>query len=112
MGSTRLPGKVLERVQGIPLIQILINRLSLSKHIDELIIATSTNSQDDILEELANNKGFNIFRGSEKDVLERYYYAAKKFSANTIVRITGDCPLVDPDLVDETKLFILKCFFN
>jgi glutamate-1-semialdehyde aminotransferase/spore coat polysaccharide biosynthesis protein SpsF (cytidylyltransferase family) len=100
-GSTRLPGKVLKEVNGIPLIEILFRRLSQSKKIDKIILATSNNKENDILSETVENLGFDVFRGSEDDVLDRYYKAAKKYRPSSIVRITGDCPIIDPQLVDE-----------
>jgi glutamate-1-semialdehyde 2,1-aminomutase len=101
MGSTRLPGKVLKEVNGIPLIAILFHRLSRSKKIDKTILATSDSKENDLLAKVVENLGFDVFRGSEADVLDRYYKAAKPYSPEAIVRITGDCPIIDPILVDE-----------
>jgi glutamate-1-semialdehyde 2,1-aminomutase len=100
MGSTRLPGKVLKKVCGKPLIEILLHRLSLSKKIDKIIVATSVNKENDTLSEFVEKLGFDVFRGSEDDVLNRYYQAANLYKPNTILRITGDCPLIDPTIVD------------
>ena len=101
MKSTRLPGKVLKMVNGKPLIEILLYRLSQSKKIDKIVIATSENKENDILTETVEKLGFDIFRGSEDDVLSRYYHAAKPLEPTAVVRITGDCPIIDPQLVDE-----------
>ena len=101
MGSTRLPGKVLKMVNGKPLIEILLHRLSHSRKIDQIILATSEDRENDQLAEMVENIGFEVFRGSKSDVLERYYQAAKRYSPEAVVRITGDCPIIDPQLVDE-----------
>ena len=101
MGSTRLPGKVLKQINGKPLIEILLHRLSLTKRIDKIILATSNNSMNNGLVEIAKRLGYEVYLGSEDDVLDRYYKAAKKYEPKSIVRITGDCPLIDPQLVDN-----------
>ena len=100
MGSSRLPKKVMKTIEGKTVIQILLERLSLSKMIDEIVVATSIESSDDVLVEHLKKLGFKYFRGSESDVLSRYTGAAKANNADVVVRITGDCPLVDPILVD------------
>ena len=106
MGSTRFPGKVLKTVNGKSLIEILFHRLSNSKKIDKIILATAKNKENDILVETVIKLGYDVFRGSENDVLDRYYQAAKQYKPETIVRITGDCPIIDPQLVDNViKLF-------
>ena len=101
MGSTRLPGKVLRDIAGRPMIELLLARLSQSCELDEIVVATSKESQDDKLQLVVEALGFNCTRGDEKDVLSRFYESAKSFDADAIVRITGDCPLVDPKLVDK-----------
>jgi len=101
MGSTRLPGKVLKLVNGKPLIEILLHRLSNSKRIDKIVLATSENGDNDELANLVEKMGYEVFRGSEDDVLNRYYNAAKIHQPESIVRITGDCPIIDPKLVDD-----------
>lgn len=106
MGSSRLPGKVLKQVNGIPLLEYQINRVKRSKLIDEIIVATSTSSQDDQIYALCEKIKVKCFRGSENDVLLRYYECAKKFKADVIVRLTADCPLIDPAIIDNTiKLY-------
>jgi len=108
MESTRLPGKVLKDVLGKPLLELLIERLKACQTIDEVIIATSVNPADDPIEKLAQKISVKYFRGSEEDVLDRYYQTAKKFKVDYIVRITADCPLVDPQIVDEVVQVFLK----
>ena len=101
MGSTRFPGKVLKKIGDLSLIEILLTRLIKSKKIDKIVLATSNNKKDDILVSTVQSYGFEVYRGSENDVLDRYFQAAKSNNCETIVRITGDCPLVDPLLVDK-----------
>ena len=101
MGSTRLPGKVLKSIVGKPMIELLLARLSQSSELDEIVVATSEEKQNDHLQAVVESLGFRCTRGSEKDVLSRFYESAKFVGADVIVRITGDCPLVDSILVDE-----------
>ena len=101
MGSSRFPGKVLKEINGKYLIQILLYRLSLSKKIDKIVLATTKKAEDDKLANEVNKLGFDVFRGSENNVLSRYYNAAKKYQPDTIIRVTGDCPIIDPELVDK-----------
>jgi len=101
MGSTRLPGKVLKSIVGKPMIELLLARLSQSSELDEIVVATSEEKQNDHLQAVVESLGFRFTRGSEKDVLSRFYESAKFVGADVIVRITGDCPLVDPALVDH-----------
>jgi len=108
MGSTRLPNKVMRTVKGKPLIEYLIDRLSMSQKINEIILATSVDSKNDPLVEHVNKLGYKAFRGSENNVLERYYLAAKEAKADVVLRITGDCPLIDSKLVDE----VIDCYLQ
>ena len=101
MGSKRLPNKVMRPILGMPMIEILLNRLSKSNEISQIVVATSTNVKNDVLDDHVSKLGFQIFRGSEDDVLQRFADTAKYTDADVIVRITGDCPLVDPMLVDS-----------
>ena len=101
MGSTRLPGKVLKSIVDKPMIELLLARLSHSSELDEIVVATSKEKQNDHLQAVVESLGFRCTRGSEKDVLNRFYESAKFVGADAIVRITGDCPLVDSALVDE-----------
>ncbi|MDD4611359.1 MAG: glycosyltransferase family protein [Patescibacteria group bacterium] len=100
-GSTRLPGKVLLPLGGKTVIEQVISRVNQAKKIDKIILATTTKEEDDALEQICLKAGIDYFRGSEDDVLDRYYQAAKKFEAKNIIRITGDCPLLDPEIVDK-----------
>jgi spore coat polysaccharide biosynthesis protein SpsF len=103
MGSTRLPGKVMIPIEGKPLILHVIDRLLPAHNVDLIILATTTNARDDPLVKLVEgyHAKVKVFRGSEENVLERYYGAATKYHASTIVRITSDCPFADYHLVDE-----------
>ena len=101
MGSTRLPGKVMMLVDGEPLLKFQVDRIKLSKKIDKIIIATSKLPIDDEIKLFCNSYGIECYRGSEVDVLDRYFEAAKFFNANLIVRITADCPLIDPKVIDR-----------
>ena len=102
MGSSRLPGKVMSNVNNEnTVLDYLINQLRYSKHIRKIIVATTTNKQDDIIVESAKKNHIDFFRGEENDVLDRYYQCAKKFSLTNILRITSDDPLVDPTIIDE-----------
>ena len=92
MGSTRLPGKVLKDLAGKPMLARVVNRMRRAKLLDEVVVATTTKPGDDVLVDLCKSEGWPWFRGSEEDVLDRYYRAAKQFSADVVVRITSDCP--------------------
>src|SRR5581483_4599731 len=111
MGSTRLPGKVLKPVMGKPLLSYLIERLRKIQHVQGIVIATTTNDRDDPIVELCNHESVHVFRGSEEDVLSRYYGAAKAFDLEVVVRITSDCPVIDPRLVDQ-GLFCFRSNYN
>lgn len=100
--STRLPGKVLLPLANKPVIEHVFNQLSFSKILKKIVLATSTEKSDDPLEKWAKKNKKEFFRGSLNNVLERYYLAAKKFESEIIVRITADCPLIDPTIVDLT----------
>jgi len=101
MTSTRLPGKVLMDIEGKPMLWHLIERLKRSKRLNGIILAIPDTKENDTLEKYAQNNNIRYFRGSEEDVLSRYYEAAKKFGVDIIVRITSDCPLIDPQIVDN-----------
>ncbi|MDP4267261.1 MAG: glycosyltransferase family protein [Bacteroidota bacterium] len=100
-GSTRFPNKVFANLCNKPLIWHVVNRLKWSKKIDTVILATTTNPQDDTLYSWAINNNVDVYRGSENDVLGRYYSAAKKFKVDKIVRITADDPFKDPEIIDK-----------
>ena len=99
MGSTRLPGKVLADVAGRPLLAVLLHRVARAA-IDTLVVATSTAAVDDAVADVARREGAEVVRGPEEDVLARYVLALERFPARTVVRITGDCPLTDPALIN------------
>lgn len=101
MGSTRLPGKVMKTMAGIPMIELLLARLSRAQELNQVIVATTVDARDQALVAHVRKLGFACEQGSESDVLDRFVNAAKKHQADVVVRITGDCPLVDPALVDE-----------
>jgi spore coat polysaccharide biosynthesis protein SpsF len=101
MTSTRLPGKILLKVANKPLLEYQWERLRCSRHLTEIVIATTVLPTDDPVEEWCKAHKVSCFRGSEEDVLERYYLAAREFGAEHIVRITSDCPLIDPAVVDR-----------
>ncbi|MHA2149264.1 MAG: cytidylyltransferase domain-containing protein [Candidatus Kariarchaeaceae archaeon] len=101
MGSSRLPGKPLEQIGEWSLIELVLNRVRKSTKVDQVVLATSTNSIDTPLANHVKALGFHVHRGSEDDVLSRFYDAAKTFDSDVVVRITGDCPLVSPVLIDH-----------
>ena len=100
MGATRLPGKVMMDLAGKPVLQHVVERVQASKLIDEVIVVTSFHVRDIPIVEWCSAWKIRVFCGSELDVLDRFYQAAKLLSYNTIVRITADCPLMDPDVID------------
>ena len=100
MGSTRLPGKVLMEVCGRPLLAHMLDRVARAGTIDAAWVATGTDPRDDVIAELAEASGHPVFRGSEQDVLARFAGAAEAAGAATVVRLTGDCPLITPDAID------------
>ncbi len=110
MNSKRLPGKVLKKItRNENVLEFLINRLSQSKKIDQLVIACSKNKKDDKLVKFLKKKELIYFRGDEKNVLKRFYLSAKQHDPDIIIRITSDCPFTDPKLVDKfLKIFIKK----
>jgi spore coat polysaccharide biosynthesis protein SpsF len=102
MTSSRLPGKVLMTVLGKPMLHYLVMRLHAVKSIDEIVLATTINDADDPLVEFAEKEKISIFRGDEDDVLGRVIGAAESVSADVVVQITGDCPIIDPDIIEQT----------
>lgn len=110
--STRLPGKVLKRILGRPMLWHHIERIKKAANLDDIVVATSDQSEDDAIEELCRNSKVACFRGDLNDVLDRYYRAASKYSAQTVVRLTGDCPLADPEVIDLGIDFFLKHDFD
>lgn len=106
MTSSRLPGKVLMEIDGRPVIDYLLERLGYCKYLQIILLATTTNTEDDPLVSYAIKRNIPYFRGSEHDVLDRYYNAAEKFGIEHILRITADCPLVDPRVCDS----VIECY--
>lgn len=101
MGSTRLPNKVMKTIGGKPMIEVLLSRLAMSAELNQIVVATSTAAGNIPLASHVRSLGYSCYQGSENDVLDRFLCAAREAQADTIVRITGDCPLVDPGLVDN-----------
>jgi len=108
MGSTRLPGKVLADIAGVPMLVRTVERARLAKAVHHTMVATTTDPADGAIEALCSARGYGVYRGSVNDVLDRYYRAALQASADVIVRLTADCPLLDPALVDLTVRAFLE----
>ena len=100
MGSTRLPGKVMLPLLGEPALTLVLRRLGRARTLDEVVVATTPLPEDDPIVELAERTGYRVVRGSETDVLDRYLAAARATDAGVVVRITSDCPLIDPAVVN------------
>ena len=101
LGSTRLAGKTLMMLKGQPLLAHLIKRIRLSKYAINIVVATTVNHKDDAIVRYALENKLKIYRGSEEDVLDRFYKAAVEFQAENIVRVTPDCPMLDPNVMDK-----------
>ncbi|BBU41193.1 spore coat protein [Aeribacillus pallidus] len=108
MGSTRLPGKILKKVLDKTLLEYQIERVKRAKSIDEIIIATTTKESDDQIVQLCQQLSIPYYRGSEEDVLSRYYEAATEFGVDVIVRLTSDCPIIDPIVIDKVVKHYLE----
>jgi spore coat polysaccharide biosynthesis protein SpsF len=108
MGSTRLPGKVLKKVLGKTLLEYQIERVKRAKTIDEIIIATTKKESDDPIVQLCQQLSIPYYRGSEEDVLSRYYKAATEFNVDVIVRLISDCPIIDPNVIDKVIGYYLE----
>lgn len=108
-GSSRLPNKVLKEINGKSILQIHLERLKKCKSVSEIIVATTNKHEDQIIFDKSIEWGFGTYRGSEKDVLDRFYNAVKDKKADWIVRVTSDCPLIDPILVDKVVNFVQGC---
>lgn len=102
MGSSRLPGKVLLDIAGQPMLARVVERARRAKTVDQVIVATTTEPDDDPVAHFCHARGYVCYRGSLQDVLDRYYQAARLFQVSVIVRLTADCPLIDPELIDQT----------
>jgi spore coat polysaccharide biosynthesis protein SpsF len=101
MSSSRLPGKVLLEIAGKPMLARVVGRIPRARTVDEVIVAATSSAADDVIQQYCAENGIRCSRGSEFDVLDRYYQAARAAQAETVVRITADCPLMDPALIDE-----------
>lgn len=109
MGSSRLPGKVLLDLAGEPMLVRGMNRLSRAETLDEVVVATTVEPADDAIAEICQERDEPYFRGSEEDVLDRYYRASKRHQTDVVVRVTSDCPLIDPEVVDRVVSEFLEC---
>nr|WP_294572350.1 glycosyltransferase family protein [uncultured Romboutsia sp.] len=107
VGSTRLPKKVLKNIDDKSVLNHVVARVNQSKYIDKVVIATTDLEQDYEIVKECEKIGVNYFRGSESDVLSRYYHAAKQNNADIVIRITSDCPLIDPNVIDDIVKFYL-----
>jgi len=113
MSSSRLPGKQLADIEGKPMLQRVIERVKQVPMLNEpaissqIIVATTDNPQDEAICQLAAKCGVKCYKGSERDVLDRFYQAATLYQANTIVRISGDCPLIDPQIINDALVFFI-----
>jgi spore coat polysaccharide biosynthesis protein SpsF (cytidylyltransferase family) len=101
MSSSRFPGKVLKPLCGMPMIVFMLRRVAQSETVDQVVLATSTDPTDDELADVVRAHGFSCYRGDLEDVLARFHHAAMGAQADIVVRLTGDCPLIDADLVDR-----------
>ncbi|HOJ77861.1 MAG TPA: glycosyltransferase family protein [Bacillota bacterium] len=108
MGSTRLPGKIMKQVLGKTLLEYQLERLSRVTLADQVVVATTSNDNDTPIVKLCTELGVAYYRGSEDDVLARYYEAATQYNAQVVVRITSDCPLIDPLVVDQVIGYYLE----
>ncbi len=102
MSSTRLPGKVLREINGQPMLAHVIERAKRATLVDEVVLATTTDPGDDAVAEFCAERGYHFTRGSLHDVLDRYYQTAREYDAEIVVRLTADCPVLDPDVVNQT----------
>jgi len=107
-GSTRLPGKVLKMIGQQTLLEIHIERISKSETISQLIVATTVKPEDKLIFDMVSDMGIRVFRGSENDVLDRFYQAVKDEAADYIVRLTSDCPLIDAKLIDKVVRYTIE----
>jgi spore coat polysaccharide biosynthesis protein SpsF len=108
MGSTRLPGKVLKPILGKPMLVHIVERLRKVAKINEVVVATSEEKINDSIRKICEENKISCFSGSENDVLDRFYKAARVHKANVVIRITADCPLVDPALIDKVLTLFLR----
>lgn len=112
MTSTRLPGKVLREMAGKTMLEHVVERVSAARLVDQVVIATTTDPSDDVLHEFCAERGWSVVRGSMEDVLSRFVLAAERFSADIIVRVTTDCPLADPQLIDDVVRVVMSSDYD
>ena len=116
MNSTRLPGKILRPVMGRPLLYYHLERLKMVRQADEIIVATVDSPECEPIAQIARESGVSVYRGSEEDVLDRYYQAARMAGADAVIRVTSDCPLIDPTLIDALieawDIFNRDCYIS
>lgn len=112
MGSVRLPGKIMKELSGKPVLWHVVERCRQSKKAGQVIVATTINSQDDLVERFCKENKILYYRGSSENVLDRYYQTAKNFGVDNIVRVTSDCPLIDPLVIDEGIETLQKSGFD
>lgn len=105
VGSSRLPGKILKTILGKSILELQIERMALSELKGQIVVATSTKSEDDAIVSLCDQIGIDVFRGSELDLLDRHYQCAIKYQADIIAKIPSDCPLIDPQVIDKVFNF-------
>lgn len=108
MGSSRLPGKVLLKAGGKTFLEHAFGRLEMARTVDQCVVATTIEGRDDVLSHFCESRGWACSRGPEQDVLARYYEASRQFPSDIIVRVTADCPLLDPDLIDQVVELLLR----
>jgi len=108
MSSTRLPGKVLALIKNRPMLEFMLERVQHAELIDQVVVATSTDNSDDVLEDFCNHLKIKCYRGSLNNVLQRFENAVNKYGGDYVVRLTGDCPLIDPRVIDATIQFFLN----
>ena len=102
MSSSRLPGKVLLDIGGLPMLGRVVDRARRAKRVDQVVVATTIDPADDEVAKYCSQQGYAYYRGSQQDVLDRFYQTALAYHASVIVRLTADCPIIDPDVIDET----------
>lgn len=112
MGSERLPGKVMKEIMGQPMIGYTVQRASTSKYINQIVVATSDKESDKPLVEYLKSQSIHIFTGDERNVLKRYVDAAEQYGGEVIIRLTGDCPLIDPVIIDQAVTYFLSNFYD
>lgn len=112
MGSTRLPKKVIKKIQGKTVLEHVISRAKRIKNCPKIILATTDKKEDDVLEKIAEKLNISVFRGSEDDVLDRYFQTAKLFKIDPIIRITADCPLLDSKIAERVIDFYFKGIYD